>query len=147
MDGIAVPTRISDLARAIAATAAVLALGIAPASASAAPQTLSFAPEADTYVDSASPSSTHGRSTGMNADASPQRQSLIRFRVSGLAGRQVTGAKLRLHQVDASASGGRVFSMSATTWSESVSWNARPAIDGSMLASFGSVAAGNWYEV
>ncbi len=33
------------------------------------------------------------------------------------------------------------------SWSESVSWNTRPAIDGSLLGSFGAVAAGNWYEV
>jgi competence protein ComEA len=83
----------------------------------------------------------------MNADASPQKQSFIRFRLSGLAGRQVTGARLRLHQVDASPLGGRVLSMSSTAWSESVSWNTRPAIDGALLGSFSAVSAGNWYEV
>lgn len=141
------PKRVVALRAAVAAAIALVLVGISPAVASAAPQTLSFAAEADTYVDSDTPTSTHARSIGMNADASPQKQSFIRFQVSGLAGRQVTSARLRLHQVDASMLGGRVFSMSGTTWSESVSWSTRPAIDGALLGSFGAVAAGNWYEV
>ena len=148
MDGTTQPGPIIRRGRALTvAAAAALALAISPASASAAPQMLSFAPEADTYVNAAGPTGTHGKSTGMEADASPQKQSFIRFRVNGLAGQQVTGVKLRLHQNDASRLGGRVFSMSSTTWSESVSWDARPAIDGPLLGSFGAVAAGNAYEL
>ena len=131
----------------LAATIAVLALAAWPAAASAASETLTFAPEADTYVGSAAKTTTHGTSTGMWADASPQRQAFVRFGVAGLGGRPVLSVKLRLRQIDASPAGGRVFSMSTTSWSESINWKTRPAIDGSLLASFGAVTAGSSYEV
>ena len=83
----------------------------------------------------------------MRADTSPASHSFIRFRVSGVAGRRVTGARLRLYQRDASKTGGRVFAMSSKTWLESMTWNTRPAIDGAKLAEFGAVVAETWYEV
>ncbi len=114
---------------------------------SAGAQTLTFTPEADTWVDQSRPTMAFGTSSQMRADTSPVSNSFIRFRVSGVAGRRVTGARLRLYQRDASRTGGRVFSMSSKTWLESMTWNTRPAIDGAKLAEFGAVVAETWYEV
>jgi len=83
----------------------------------------------------------------MRADTSPTSHSFLRFRVAGVAGRRVTGARLRLYQRNASRTGGRVFAMSSKTWLESMTWNTRPAIDGAQLAVFGAVQPETWYEV
>ncbi len=109
--------------------------------------TLAFTPEADTWVDATRPTSSFGSSSQMRVDTSPMSQSFLRFRVAGLAGRQISGTRLRLYQRDASLTGGRVFRMSSNSWLESMTWNTRPAIDGAQLAAFGAVQAGNFYEV
>jgi hypothetical protein len=120
---------------------------LAPGTASAAVETLSFTPVADTYVDSSLPSSSFGSSSSMYDDASPVKQSFLRFNVNGLDGRPVLDARLRLYNKDASPQGGRVWSISSNAWSEAMTWGSRPAIDGSLLGQFGAVQSGNWYEV
>jgi hypothetical protein len=105
-----------------------------------------FTPEADAYVDSSQPDVGFGDATSMWVDASPAKQSFLRFDVADAAGRTVTGVRLRLRQIDASPAGGRVFAMSSNDWGETVTWNSRPAIDGSLLGTFGAVAGGRWYE-
>lgn len=129
---------------AVVAVTSVLAL---PGSAGAAVATVSFGPEADTYVSSAYPTTAFGTTTALSADASPKKQAFLRFDVQGLAGRPVVDARLRLYSTDGSNSGGRVFSASSVDWSESITWNTRPAVDGPRLAELGSVATGNFYEV
>ncbi len=37
--------------------------------------------------------------------------------------------------------------MSSTTWTEAITWESRPLIDGASTGSFGPVANGNWYEI
>ncbi len=110
-------------------------------------ETLKFTPEADTWVDATRPTTSFGTSSQFEVDTSPQSQSFVRFRIAGIAGRQVRAVRLRMYQRDASRTGGRVFSMSSNSWLESMTWNTRPAIDGAQLAEFGAVTAGNWYEV
>lgn len=110
-------------------------------------ETLTFTPEADTWVDASRPTTASGSSSQMRVDTSPLSESFLRFRVAGIAGRQVRAVRLRMFQRDASRTGGRVFATSSNTWLESMTWNTRPAIDGAQLATFGAVTAGNWYEV
>jgi hypothetical protein len=110
-------------------------------------ETLSFTPEADTYVSSSSPDSIFGSATSMTVDASPTKQAFLRFDLSGIEGRAVLDARLRLNNRDLSPDGGRVWGISSNSWTESATtWNTRPTIDGSQLGSFGAVEAGNWYE-
>src|SRR6266545_2821660 len=69
----------------------------------------------------------------MWVDNSPTRQAFIRFAVDGLSSpklRTVTDVRLRLFQVDAALQGGRVFKITNDSWSESVTWNTKPPIDG-----------------
>jgi PKD repeat protein len=110
-------------------------------------QTLTFTPEADTWVDQSRPTTSLGTSSQMRVDTDPVSQSFMRFRVSGVSGRKVTSVRLRLYQRDASRTGGRVFAMTSKDWLESMTWNTRPAIDGAKLAEFGAVVQETWYEV
>ena len=109
--------------------------------------TLSFTTVADTWVNAAYPTTSYGTSTRMTVDASPESQALLRFDLSTLTGKTVTGVTLRLYQGDASSSGGRVHPLPSTTWTESATWNTRPALGTDVLATFGAVSSGNWYEV
>jgi len=116
-------------------------------SGSVATDTLRFTPEADTWVDASRPTTSNGTSSRMSVDNSPVSQSFVRFPISGLAGRRIVGVKLRMHQVDASPVGGRVYGISSNSWTESTTWNTKPVIDGPQAAAFGAVSAGNWYTV
>ena len=116
-------------------------------SSAVATDTLRFTPEADTWIDSSLPTTSYGTSSRLTADNSPVSQSLIRFPVSAVAGRKIVSVKLRLYQVDSSPVGGRVHGITSNSWTESTTWNSRPAIDGPVAASFGAVAAGNWYSL
>jgi hypothetical protein len=116
----------------------------APTTASA----LTFAPAADTYVQSDLPTSNFGSSDRFVADNSPIRNTLLKFNVSGIGVRNIVSAKLRIYCNDPSPFGGAFYRVSNNTWSEgTVNWNNAPAADATSLATLGAVAAGNWYEV
>jgi hypothetical protein len=106
-----------------------------------------FTPEADTYVDASQPNASFGSNQSLWVDGSPVKQAFFRFDVTGLTGRSILAAHLRMYQFDASPIGGQVYSMSSTTWPESITWNTRPPIDGTLLGSFGPVITGLWYEI
>ena len=73
---------------------------------------------------------------------------LLKFSISGLGGRQVQSARLRLYAVDPSGSGGGFHRLANTAWTEgTVTWNNAPAADATALASLGAVQVGAWYEV
>jgi parallel beta-helix repeat protein len=109
---------------------------------------LSFAPSADTYVRQDLPTSTAGGATSIQVDNSPVKHILIRFSVSGVGGRPVTSAKLRLYCVDPSDRGGDFHRVADSSWSEqTVNWNTAPSFDAATLASLGAVSTGAWYEV
>jgi hypothetical protein len=79
------------------------------------------------------------------------KRTFLRFRVSGISGRTVTSARLRLQVSDVSGassdSGGRVH-RTGCGWNEAMlTWNTPPpAIDPVVLASVGSVALGQTVE-
>ena len=131
--------------------ATFMALGLGAAFAAAVPgaalaETLTFKPVADAHVDSAYPATSYGTATAMWVDSSPRKQIFLRFDVSGLAGKTVTGARLRLYQRDNADTGGRVFGITSGSWTESVTYDTRPAIDGPLAATFGPVADATYYE-
>jgi PKD repeat protein len=111
-------------------------------------QTLTFAPTDDAYVRNDMPTSNFGNSSAVDVDASPVKHALFKFAVSGIAGRSIVSAKLRLFCSNDSSVGGNLHRVPTTTWSEaSVNWNTAPAHDPAIIASVGRVAVGNWYEV
>ena len=76
--------------------------------------TLTFGPDADASLYAASPTTNYGASATLETDNSPVKHYLIRFTVSGVGTRTVTGATLRLSCIDSSPSGG-VFTVAART--------------------------------
>lgn len=113
-----------------------------------APAILTFAPIADTYVQSDVPSSNFGTSTQFVTDSSPVRNMFIKFTVSGVGTQNILSVKLRLYCVDPSPYGGEFHRVADTSWSETgVNWNNAPPADSTVLATLGKVVAATWYEV
>ena len=126
--------------------AGALVAGAAPAA--AATSTVSLPAVADTWVNSAMPSTAYGASSSLTADASPAGVTHLRFDLSTLADRSITGVRLRLQQVDSSRTGGRVTRSAVTSWDEATTtWGNRPPIGDTVLATFGAVSRGRSYEV
>jgi hypothetical protein len=112
------------------------------------PNVLTFSPTDDTYIVSGTPGSNFGAATSLQVDGSPLKNFLLKFSVSGVGGRQVQSARLRVYNVDPSVSGGDFHRLANTDWTEgAVTWNNAPVADAAVLASLGTVAAGSWYEV
>src|SRR5439155_36845 len=102
--------------------------------------TLTFNSTADTYVDSGSTTKNFNSSTILRAAASPTRITYLRYAVTGVNGRQVQHARLRLG-VSAGGPGGTVHLISNNTWSETaVTYSTRPAVDGAGLQPLGTGA-------
>jgi hypothetical protein len=136
------------VAGALAGALLAAAMLAGPAGAQAPPtQTLTVTAAADTYVVSSSPGTSFGGSDLLRADASPESIAYLRFVVSGLAGRPVVTARLRLTVTGRSASGGTVHLISDPSWSEAtVTWASRPPVDGPGLATVGAVDVGDVAE-
>ncbi|HXD12181.1 MAG TPA: DNRLRE domain-containing protein, partial [Anaerolineales bacterium] len=110
--------------------------------------TLTFAPVADTYVQSDTPTTNYGTATQIIADSSPSRNMFIKFTVTGVGTNSILSAKLRIYCVDASPVGGEFHRVADTSWSETaINWNNAPPADAAILGSLGTVAVGGWYEV
>jgi hypothetical protein len=107
---------------------------------------LTFSPAADATIQAAYPDTNYGGTGKVNADASPTQDFLMRFNVSGVAGRRVVQARLALACLNGSNSGGR-FSSASSNWTESsVTWATAPPA-GTQLATLGAVVSGLVYEV
>ncbi|HWR64711.1 MAG TPA: DNRLRE domain-containing protein, partial [Bellilinea sp.] len=110
--------------------------------------TLTFAPLDDATIQSAAPDTNAGSATSVVVDNSPVQNFLIKFQVDGLAGRTVTHATLKLHNVSSSDIGGYFYRVNDQSWTEeTVNWNNVPAADATEIAALGAVAIGNWYSV
>jgi Bacterial Ig domain/Fibronectin type III domain len=106
-----------------------------------------FTPVADAYVDSGTPTKSYGTVATLGVDASPVQESYLKFNLTGLTGNTVNSAKLRIYVTDnGSVKGGSVAKVSSSSWTEGVTYNTRPTIDGATLSSLGAVNVGTWYE-
>jgi chitodextrinase len=112
-------------------------------------QTLTFTPTDDAMIESDTPSTNYGTATTFTADASPIRNILVKFTVSGVGTGTVVSAKLRLHCVDGSTGGGGDFYPTVSnSWSETtVNWGNAPAAGATKVASLGPVATSANYDV
>ncbi len=118
-----------------------------PAPAPVVGGTLIFSPAGDTEIQLDNPSSNYGSSTEMKVDGSPERRILMKFTVTGLNGRRVLSAKLRLYANNGSDKGGD-FRTTSTDWNEkTVTWSTRPGNKSAVIASLGKVAIDTWVEV
>ena len=94
---------------------------------------------------------TSGRSPRLVVDASPVRESYLRFDLASLTG-PVQEARLRIHVANVtdaeSPSGGSVALVNNNTWTETaITYNNRPTTWGDTVASFGAVGRNTWVEV
>lgn len=93
--------------------------------------------EADARVEALSPSTNFGVSTTLAADADPQQESYLRFKVSGVSG-AVASAKLRLFVTNGTTNG-PALRATASTWSETtLTWGTKPAA-GALAENKGSI--------
>ena len=112
------------------------------------PTTLRLAPSADATIKASSASANFGSANSLEIDNSPNINTLMKFDVTGINGRKVTNAKLRLYVTNQSNLGGIFKRVSNTTWTESgVNWSNAPAQDTSTIASFASIARNTWVEL
>lgn len=110
-------------------------------------EVLSFAPSADAFVRADRPTRNWGGATQLKVDGSPTIDTLLRFSVSGVGNRGVSGATLRLHAVAGSVSGGDFFSAAASGWTEAgVTWATAPQAE-SFLGSLDVVRRNRSYEI
>jgi cysteine-rich repeat protein len=98
---------------------------------------------ADTSVREKSASSNFGASTLLEVDGDSPKWAFLRANVSGLLGRPIAGATLRMRTASgsdaASNSGGRVHAATCA-WAENLmTWNTRPPIGGPALDTKGAV--------
>lgn len=107
-----------------------------------------FTPTADAYIYQNNTAMNYGSATTLQIDNNPVSNFLLKFDVSGLSGKTITRAHLRLYATNASAIGGKFYQASNNTWQEgTVTWDNAPAAGASPLGSLGRVSVGNWYEV
>ena len=110
--------------------------------------TLSFGPDADTFVRSDSPTAHPGSKVSFTVDGSPIKHGLLKFTVSGVGSGTIQSVMLRLYCLDASNKGGDFFRATSNSWQENtVTWNTQPPADPTSIASLGAVNANTWYEV
>jgi hypothetical protein len=120
-----------------------------PVSATTLPGPLVITATEDATIKQGSPTRNFGGQGKLELDASPVEDFLVKFQVSGIGGRQVTRAVLRLYCARGSDRGGDFHRVaSGAAWSEStVTWSNAPAGDPVPLASLGAVSSGAWAEV
>ena len=121
----------------------------APANAAAAllpPVTLN--PVDDAYVAGELPDDNFGSDVLLDADASPVRESYLKFDLRALAPQGVSQARLRMFVTNGSGGSFELRDVSDSTWTEaSITFNNKPA-KGNLLAGFTpGTATGRWLEV
>jgi PKD repeat protein len=113
-----------------------------------APTEFTVALDADTYVNTSSPTKNYAIAPTMKLKFEPpaEYRSLVRFTLNGLSG-PPTSVRLRLYVEDASARGGDWYLVSNDWTENTVVWGNKPAISGSPVTSAGAVTVGTWVEV
>ena len=110
--------------------------------------TMTFGPDADTFVRSDNPTAHPGSKASFTVDNSPIKHGLLRFTVSGVGSSTIQSVTLQLFCLDASDKGGDVYWVPDNSWQEkTVNWNTEPAADPTLRASLGAVSANTWYDV
>jgi chitodextrinase len=112
------------------------------------PQEIVVPTSADASLVEGSPTTAFGAQPTLEVDNSPVKWSLMKFSVTGVQGRAVRSAKLRVYCVNASSAGGQVRGVTDTSWNEqSVTWSSKPSFGGTVVGSLPAVSIGSWYEI
>ncbi len=122
-------------------------------SSSVTPATLTLNPTDDATIQSmAGAAANYGTKIAINVDKtdgiSNDQQFLMKFNVTGVAGRSITSAKLVLYNTNNSSVGGSFYKVTNNNWNESaVTWNNAPVADTTPFATLATVASGSTYQV
>lgn len=113
---------------------------------------VSFAPVADSWVGSDAASATHGGDTALYADGSPSKITYLKYDLSSLAGRTVTGASLEVSTTSGAYSGSpdteRVHPVGDTSWTEGgLNYSNRPAVGTAVLGSLTGALSSTTYSI
>jgi hypothetical protein len=106
---------------------------------------LAFTAMADTYVDAGSPAATFGTLSQLRLDATPDVRAFLKFDLSGVRS-NVLSAKLRVYANSSNSVGYEVRGVVDDGWSESLTYDTRPAA-GAVAGTSGPTTAGSWTEV
>lgn len=110
-------------------------------------ETLTFAPAADTYVLEKEPDANFSTAEELRIDVRSERITYLRFVVTGVGGRPVHRARLRLGIFNGGDTGGSVHLISDNTWeAATVTYATRPAVDGPAVDTLGLVNPGDVVE-
>lgn len=126
--------------------------GVAPPAAAAAPctappaGTTTLDPTVDTWVGSDATTANHGSETSLySVTATPTKVSYLKFDLTGLAGRTLTGARLTVRTTSGSSSGSpsaqTVYTVADSSWSETTMTYANAPAPGTKV--IGSVPGGS----
>jgi chitodextrinase len=108
------------------------------------PSSLAFSPVADTYVDTSKSSTNYGGLTSLRADASPDVHSYLRFNVTGLGGRAISRARLRIFANSSLKQGSNALAVADNSWDEmGMNGSNAPAL-GNTIAQSSAITAGSW---
>ncbi len=107
-----------------------------------------FTSAADAYLKASSPTKNYGTDAALRVrSGSSGYKTYVKFNVTGLLGRPVTGATFRMFTTDPSPDGGHVF-LAGNGWTETaITWNNAPPTTGSEIGPLGAVTAGSWGTV
>jgi hypothetical protein len=105
---------------------------------------LAFPADADAYTDSSVPGTNFGASSSLRVDERPDRRAYLRFTASGISGQAIEAAIVRLYTTSdptaGSDQGGDLYAVRDGAWGErTITHTNRPALEGEVLASAGSV--------
>jgi len=101
----------------------------------------------DATIDASLPDRNVGTQTPIKLDNDPVKNAMLKFNLSGITGRTVLSAKLRLYCVDAATNGGR-FSRTSSDWSEkTVTWNNAPPAEPVTSAKQDDVLVNQSYDI
>ena len=104
-------------------------------------------PVADSYVNSAAPTTNYGTAASIYVDGDGIRQSYLTFDLTGVTG-TVTGATLKVWANSSQSTGYDVYGVGDTTWGETaITWNNKPAMAATKSGSSGAVTSGTWTTV
>jgi len=109
--------------------------------------TLTFNPIDDAYVAGDLPNSNFGSAADLQSDASPVRESYLKFDLGPLAGQNIAQATLRMFVTNRSKGAHTLKGVGVDAWSEAtLTFSNRPA-KGAVITSFTPSGARVWKEV
>ncbi len=108
---------------------------------------VAFLPVADLYVNSDNPDSNYGKTPFLKINSSPEMNGYLRFTVSGLGGRTISGARLLIYANNSNKQGISVISVENNKWDEmSMDYTTAPSL-GSTQAFSSPFTTGSWISI